>query len=111
MKVSVEKVLIYLYRINMATEAQARWQARNRILWRLKGMFVPLNGTNVLTQEELAKLNTAFTLIKEVCDNSIQSSIELGFNAKPRCRMCNKIVYSDGYCKSHFEEWSRENEY
>lgn len=70
-------------------EKQLRWQKRNRILWRLKGMVIPID-TEVLTPVEVDKLNNAFSIIKSVVDNSTQSSIELGFNAKKRCHFCGK---------------------
>lgn len=51
------------------TEKQLRWQKRNRILWRLKGMVMPID-TEVLTPVEVDKLNNAFSIIKSVVDNS-----------------------------------------
>lgn len=85
------------------TEKQLRWQKRNRILWRLKGMVIPID-TEVLTPVEVDKLNNAFSIIKSVVDNSTQSSIELGFNAKKRCHFCGKPVVEDSeYCKEHKE--------
>lgn len=59
------------------TGKQLKWQKRNRILWRLKGMIMPLD-TEVLTPLEADKLKVAFSIIKSVVDNSTQSSIELG---------------------------------
>lgn len=85
------------------TEKQLRWQKRNRILWRLKGMVMPID-TEVLTPVEVDKLNNAFSIIKSVVDNSTQSSIELGFNAKKRCPYCGKpIVEGSEYCVEHKE--------
>lgn len=43
------------------TEKQLRWQKRNRILWRLKGMVMPID-TEVLTPVEVDKLNNAFSI-------------------------------------------------
>lgn len=83
------------------TEKQLKWQRRNRILWRLKGMTVPID-TEVLTPVEVDKLNSAFSIIKSVVDNSTQSSIELGFNAKKRCPYCGKpVVEGSEYCVEH----------
>lgn len=83
------------------TEKQLKWQRRNRILWRLKGMTMPID-TEVLTPVEVDKLNNAFSIIKSVVDNSNQSSIELGFNAKKRCPYCGKpVVEGSGYCVEH----------
>lgn len=85
------------------TEKQLRWQKRNRILWRLKGMVIPID-TEVLTPVEVDKLNNAFSIIKSVVGNSTQSSIELGFNAKKRCHFCGKpVVEGSEYCKEHKE--------
>lgn len=83
------------------TEKQLKWQKRNRILWRLKGMIMPID-TEVLTPVEAHKLNNAFSIIKSVVDNSTQSSIELGFNAKKRCPYCGKpVVEGSKYCVEH----------
>ena len=83
------------------TEKQLKWQRRNRILWRLKGMTMPID-TEVLTPVEVDKLNNAFSIIKSVVDNSTQSSIELGFNAKKRCPYCEKpVVEGNEYCVEH----------
>ena len=92
------------------TEKQLRWQKRNRILWRLKGMVMPFD-KDVLTPLEYNKLHTAFGLIKEVVNNSVESSIELGFNAKKRCSFgcCRKpVVEGSEYCKEH-KEYMEEN--
>lgn len=84
------------------SEKQLRWQKRNRILWRLKGMVgFPFEG-GVLTPLENDRLNTAFNIIREVIQDSVKSSIELGFNAKKRCPICGKPVVEGGeYCKEH----------
>ena len=81
------------------TEKQERWQKRNRILWRLKGMSIPAYGTSILTTTEIEKLSQAFSLIREVVKDSTQTSRELGFNAVERCRICDKPVYKNGLCK------------
>ena len=83
------------------TEKQLRWQKRNRILWRLKGMVMRID-REVLTPVEVDKLNNAFSIIKSVVDNSTQSSIELGFNAKKRCHFCGKpVVEGSEYYVEH----------
>lgn len=85
------------------TEKQLKWQKRDRILWRLKGMTMPLD-KEVLTPLESDKLKVAFGIIKSVVDNSTQSSIELGFNAKKRCPYCGKpVVEGSEYCREHKE--------
>ena len=82
------------------TEKQLRWQKRNRILWRLKGMVMRID-REVLTPVEVDKLNNAFSIIKSVVDNSTQSSIELGFNAKKRCFCGKPAVEGSEYCVEH----------
>ena len=57
----------------------------------------------VLTPVEVDKLNNAFSIIKSVVDNSTQSSIELGFNAKKRCFCGKPAVEGSEYCKEHKE--------
>ena len=62
------------------TEKQIRWQKRSLILYRLKGMVCfssPEKG--VLTPIEIYRLNTAFSIIRKVIQDSVKSSIELGF--------------------------------
>lgn len=39
------------------TEKQGRWQKRNRILWRLKGMGIPAYETSILTAAEIFFFN------------------------------------------------------
>ena len=66
-------------------------------------MVMPID-TEILTPVEVDKLNNAFSIIKSVVDNSTQSSIELGFNAKKRCHFCGKsVVEGSEYCKEHKE--------
>ena len=72
------------------TEKQLKWQKRNRILWRLKGMVGFPFEEGVLTPLENDRLNTAFGIIRGVIQDSVESSIELGFNAKKRCHFCGK---------------------
>lgn len=87
------------------TEKQIRWQKRNRILWRLKGISGFNFGSGVLTPLEMNKLNTAFSIIREVIQDSVKSSIELGFNAKKRCPICGKpVVEGSAYCKEHMQK-------
>ena len=59
------------------TEKQLRWQKRNRILWRLKGMVGFPFEEGVLTPLENDRLNTAFGIIRGVIQDSVKSSIEL----------------------------------
>lgn len=44
----------------------------------------------VLTPLENDRLNTAFGIIRGVIQDSIESSIELGFNAKKSCHFCGR---------------------
>lgn len=92
------------------TEKQIRWQKRNRILWRLKGMVcIPSYEEGVLTTFEVYRLTTAFSIIKKVIQDSVKSSIELGFNAKKRCPICGKpVVDGSEYCKEHKDMEERQ---
>ena len=83
------------------TEKQLRWQKRNRILWRLKGMVGFPFEEGVLTPLENDRLNTAFGIIRGVIQDSVESSIELGFNAKKRCFCGKPVVDGSEYCKEH----------
>lgn len=84
------------------TEKQEKWRIRNRVLWRLKGMVNPVNYT-VCTPVEIDKLNRAFQLISEVCRDSVNSSIELGFNAVKRCKYCGKPATHDSLCEDCYK--------
>lgn len=66
------------------------YNKRNRILWRLKGMAGFPFEEGVLTPLENDRLNTAFGIIRGVIQDSVESSIELGFNAKKRCHFCGR---------------------
>ena len=58
----------------------------------------------VLTPLENDRLNTAFSIIRGVVQDSVESSIELGFNAKRGCPLCGKpVVEGSEYCKKHKE--------
>ena len=77
---------------------QKLWLERNRLLWRLKGMYIAIP-TNAVTDKEKSLLAQAFRNIRTVCDNSVNSSIELGFNAVPRCKYCGEPLDAKGKCK------------
>lgn len=60
----------------------------------------------ILTPLENDRLNTAFSIIRGVIQDSVESSIELEFNAKKRCPFCGKpVVEGSEYCKEHKEYW------
>ena len=83
------------------TDKQSLWRKRSHILWRLKGINIPVDNT-CLTANEIAHLNIAFHHIREVVKHSTESSIQLGFNAKKRCKYCGKpVVEGSNYCKNH----------
>lgn len=84
------------------TEKQLKWQKRSRILWRLKGIQGFFFENVILTPLEIDKLNTTFSIIREVVQDSVQSSIELGFNAKKRCCLCGKPITKNSiYYREH----------
>lgn len=82
---------------------QEKWYKRAGILWRLKGMVNPVylnRNEGVLTEVEKEKLNNAFKIIDEVLDSFTKSSIELGFDAKPRCTICGRpALEGSNYCR------------
>ena len=80
------------------SKRQKLWIERSRILWRLKGMPTINLDTDALTEVEKIILGLAFNMIKSVCNNSTDSSIKLGFNAKPRCKSCGRPLDKDGKC-------------
>lgn len=77
---------------------QQLWLKRSRLLWRLKGMSVGID-SNLVTPREEALLKMAFRCIRQVCNDSTESSKELGFNAVPRCKYCGRELDSVGKCK------------
>ena len=83
------------------TEKQLRWQKRNRILFRLKGMVGFSFEEGVLTPLEMNELDTALSIIREIVRDSVESSIELGFNAKKRCFCGKPVVEGSEYCVEH----------
>lgn len=88
----------------MQTEKQKQWTIRNRLLWRLKGTLRGLDLT-VCTKTEVDKILEARRLIDEVLQDSVKSSKELGFNAKPRCIICGKpAIKGEPYCRKCYNE-------
>ena len=67
---------------------QESWRKRVNLLWRIKGMIIPMDAP--MTKEEKEKLSQAQTLIGEVIKDFTKSSIALGFNAVNRCCYCGK---------------------
>ena len=82
-------------------EKQLKWQKRNRILWRLKGMVGFSFEEGVLTPLERNELDTALSIIRKIIRDSTESSIELGFNAKKRCFCGKPVVEGSEYCVEH----------
>ena len=83
------------------TEKQLKWQKRNRILFRLKGITGFSFEEGVLTPLERNELNTALSIIRKIIRDSTESSIELGFNAKKRCFCGKPVVEGSEYCVEH----------
>lgn len=67
---------------------QLSWRKRVNLLWRIKGMVIPMEAP--MTKEEKEKLNQAQVLIKEVINDFTKNSISLGFKAVNRCYFCGK---------------------
>lgn len=67
---------------------QESWRKRVNLLWRIKGMIIPMDAP--MTKEEKEKLSQAQTLIREVIKDFTKSSVALGFNAVNRCYYCGK---------------------
>ena len=55
----------------------------------------------VLTPLEMNELDTALSIIREIVRDSVESSIELGFNAKKRCFCGKPVVEGSEYCVEH----------
>lgn len=77
---------------------QESWRKRVNLLWRIKGMVIPMNAP--MTDEEKEKLTQAQALIREVVRDFTKHSVALGFNAVNRCYYCGKpavTIDSRGY--------------
>lgn len=67
---------------------QESWRKRVSLLWRIKGMIIPMDAP--MTKEEKEKLSQAQTLMREVIKDFTKSSVALGFNAVNRCYFCGR---------------------
>lgn len=79
-------------------------EKRSSILWRLKGMTQSIYEEGVLTLSEMDRLTRAFSIVRDVVNDSTNSSRLLGFNAFKRCNFpgCNKpVVENCSYCLKH----------
>lgn len=74
------------------TSKQEMWRKRVNLLWRIKGMIIPMDAP--MTETERQKLVHAQALIKEVVNDFTLSSVTLGFNAVERCHYCGKPAVS-----------------
>lgn len=77
---------------------QESWRKRVNLLWRIKGMVIPMVAP--MTKEEKEKLSQAQALIREVVKDFTSNSVALGFNAVNRCYYCGKpavTIDSRGY--------------
>ena len=75
---------------------QESWRKRVNLLWRIKGIVVPMDAPT--TKEEKEKLSQAQALIREVIKDFTKNSVALGFNAVNRCYYCGKpaVTIDDG---------------
>ena len=67
---------------------QESWRKRVNLLWRIKGIIVPMDAP--MTKEEKEKLSQAQALIMEIVKDFTKNSVALGFNAVNRCYYCGK---------------------
>lgn len=83
---------------SVSSTKQEAWRRRVNLLWRIKGMVIPMDAP--MTEIEKEKLNQAQTLIKEVVNNFTSNSVSLGFNAVERCHYCGnpaKDINEEGF--------------
>lgn len=88
---------------------QESWRKRVNLLWRIKGIIVPMDAP--MTKEEKEKLSQAQALIMEIVKDFTKSSVALGFNAVNRCYYCGKSAvtidnrghYVCEKCKNKYE--------
>ena len=75
---------------------QESWRKRVNLLWRIKGIIIPMDAP--ITKEEKEKLSQAQALIREVIKDFTKNSVALGFNAVNRCYYCGKpaVTIVDG---------------
>ena len=67
---------------------QESWRKRVNLLWRIKGIIIPMDVP--MTKEEKEKLSQAQALIREVIKDFTKNSVALGFNAVNMCYYCGK---------------------
>ena len=75
---------------------QESWRKRVNLLWRIKGIIIPMDVP--MTKEEKEKLSQAQALIREVIKDFTKNSVALGFNAVNMCYYCGKpaVTIDDG---------------
>ena len=67
---------------------QESWRKRVGLLWRIKGIIIPMDAP--MTKEEKEKLSQAQALIMEIVKDFTKNSVALGFKAVNRCYYCGK---------------------
>ena len=67
---------------------QESWKKRVGLLWRIKGIIIPMDVP--MTKEEKEKLSQAQALIGEVIKDFTKNSVALGLNGVNRCYYCGK---------------------
>ena len=72
----------------VSSPKQESWRKRVNLLWRIKGMIIPMDAP--MTEKEKEKLSQAQSLIGEVINDFTSSSVDLGFKAVNRCYYCGK---------------------
>lgn len=107
-KVVVNIQSVFEQNVSHSPEIHTTYKVSNTMsnLWRLNGMVGFPFEEGVLTPLEHKRLNVAFSIIRGVVQDSVESSIELGFNAKRRCTfgVCRKpAIEGSEYCREHKE--------
>lgn len=101
------------YTVGGVSSKQKAWRKRVNLLWRIKGMIIPMDAP--MTTEERENLNKAQALINSVVKGFTDSSVALGFNAVHRCHYCGSpavAIDNRGYhvCEKHKKIYGTEQE-
>lgn len=87
--------------MKVQSKKQKAWLERSRLLFRIKGFgpFFPKEGVTA-TKREIELINTMMQAQKELVSHIVESSRELGFNAKYR-DICGKSITDEEYAEQN----------